>query len=154
MLLDSGDGLLKKAGEGSSSGADRFGAGSHYDYNNSSYSTLDVEYVPMRHNPNWNSYDNFLNKYTSTHSLGFNEPDNSVDDGYSTVEGAIASWPNMLKSGLRVGSPAVTDGGLSWLYSFMDQCEERNYRVDFVAFHFYRRGYTAQGLYDMLKSNT
>ncbi|AXP81484.1 Glycosyl hydrolase catalytic core [Mariniflexile rhizosphaerae] len=140
----------KKGWRGSSSGADQFNAGSHYDYNNSSYGTLDVEYVPMRHNPNWNAYSNFMDKFGSTHALGYNEPDNPVDDGYSTIADAIAAWPNMMASGLRLGSPAPTDGGLNWLYSFMDQCDALGYRVDFVAWHFYRANNTAQQLYDQL----
>ncbi len=141
----------KKGWRGNASGAEQFNATSHYDYNNADNSTLDVEYVPMRHNPNWNSYNNFLNKYSSTHALGYNEPDNSVDDGYSTVKDAITNWPRMMESGLRLGSPAVTDGGLGWLYDFMGQCETLGYRVDFVAWHFYRRGNTAEQLYYALK---
>ena len=144
--------VTKKAWRGNPTGALRFNATSHYDYNNAAYSTLDVEYIPMRHNPGWNAYSNFLDKFSSTHALGYNEPDNSVDDGYSTVEGAIAAWPSMMASGHRLGTPAVTDGGLSWLWSFLSQCEAKNYRVDFVAWHFYRAGYTAQGLYNTLKS--
>lgn len=144
--------VAKKAWRGSESGALQFNTTSRYDYNNSAYSTLDVEYVPMRHNPGWNSYDNFIDKFSSTHALGYNEPDNSVDDGYSPLADAIEAWPNMMASGLRLGSPAVTDGGLSWLYGFIDECDARNWRVDFVAWHFYRRGYTARGLYDALKS--
>ena len=97
--------------------------------NNVSNSTLDVEYVPMRHNPGWNSYNNFMDKYDCTHALGYNEPDNSVDDGYSPVDDAVKAWPNMLKSGLRLGSPAVTDGGLYWLYDFMDKCGAKGYRI-------------------------
>ncbi len=141
----------KKGWRGSAEGADRFGATSHYDYNNSAYSTLDVEYVPMRHNPNWNAYSNFLDKFTSTHALGYNEPDNPVDDGFSSVEDALAEWPKMLESGLRLGSPGTTDGGLDWLYSFLDQCDALGYRVDFVAWHFYRPGYTPQQLYNTLR---
>ncbi len=144
--------VCKKAWRGSLSEAERFKTTSRYDYDNYSQSTLDVEYVPMRHNPNWNAYSNFLNKYNSTSALGYNEPDNSVDDGYSTVANAITAWPNMMQSGLRLGSPAVTDGGLSWLYDFIDKCDALNYRVDFVAWHFYRRGYSAEGLYNALKA--
>ncbi|MBS2099689.1 glycosyl hydrolase [Carboxylicivirga linearis] len=141
---------MKKGWRGSSYDADRFNCGSYYDYNNTSYGTPDLEFVPMRHNPNWNAYSNFLDKFGSTHALYYNEPDNSVDDGYSTVADAIANYPNMLASGLRVGSPATTDGGLWWLYDFMDQCDALGYRVDFVAWHFYRANYTAQQLYDQL----
>ncbi len=143
---------VKKSVRGSKSDAILFNAGSQYDYNNSDYSSVDLEYVPMRHNPGWNAYSNFYDKYSSTHALGFNEPDNSVDDGYSTVEEAIAQWPSMMESGLRLGSPCVTDGGLSWLAEFMAEAEALDYRVDFIAWHFYRAGYTAQGYYDALKS--
>ena len=142
----------KKGWRGSSSGAEIFNAKSHYDYNNAAYSTSNVEYVPMRHNPGWNAYGNFIDKYESTHALYYNEPDNSVDDGYSTVADAIANYPNMLSSGLRLGSPACTDGGLGWLYDFMDQCDALDYRVDFVAWHFYRAGYSASSLYNTLKA--
>jgi len=142
----------KKSWRGGEDGALRFNTTSRYDYNNSAYSTLDVEYVPMRHNPGWNAYSNFLDKFSSTHALGYNEPDNSVDDGYSPLEDAIEAWPNMMASGLRLGSPAVTDGGLNWLYGFIDECDARNWRVDFVAWHFYRSGYTASGLYNALKA--
>ncbi len=142
----------KKSWRGDKTGAARFGAGSQYDYNNSDYSSVDIEYVPMRHNPNWNAYSNFYDKYSSTHALGFNEPDNSVDDGYSTVEEAINQWPSMMESGLRLGSPCVTDGGLSWLAEFMAEAEALDYRVDFIAWHFYRAGYDALGYYNALKS--
>ncbi len=55
-----------------------------------------------------------------------------------TVEQALAQWPNLLASGLRLGSPAPTDGGLSWLYEFIDEADARDYRVDFVAVHYYQ----------------
>ena len=104
----------------------------------------------MRHNPNWNAYSNFYAKYDCTHALGFNEPNNSGDDGYATVATAISQWPSMMASGLRVGTPACTDGGLSWLYDFVDQCNNLGYRVDFVAWHFYRAFQSADQLYDQL----
>lgn len=141
-----------RGGTAGDSGSDRFGCTSRYDYNNADVSTLDAEYIPMRHNPNWNAYSNFYSKYDCTHALGFNEPDNPVDDGYATVATAINQWPYMLESGLRVGTPAVTDGGLSWLYDFIDQCDALGYRVDFVAWHFYRAFQSADQLYDQLQA--
>ncbi len=143
--------VSKKAWRGSPSDGDRFGATSFYDYNNAASSTLDAEYVPMRHNPGWNAFSNINAQTNCTHALGYNEPDNEVDDGFSTVQGAIEMWPNLLESGLRLGSPATTDGGLNWLYDFLERCDALNYRVDFVAWHFYRAGYTAQGFYNTLK---
>ncbi len=55
-----------------------------------------------------------------------------------TVDAAIAGWHDLLATGLRVGSPAVSDGGLSWLYEFMDKADAAHLRVDFVAVHYYR----------------
>ena len=39
---------------------------------------------------------------------------------------------------LRLGSPAGSDGGLGWLYDFMDKADAAKLRVDFVAVHYYR----------------
>lgn len=108
-----------------------------YDWNTVETSSPNVEYVPMRHNRYWNAYANINNKQDSTHVLGFNEP-NSSSQANMTVAQAIAEWPNLMASGLRLGSPAPTDGGLSWLYDFIDQADALNYRVDFVAVHFYK----------------
>jgi hypothetical protein len=44
----------------------------------------------------------------------------------------------MLQTGLRLGTPGVSDGGLKWLHSFVDQADAANLRVDFVAVHYYR----------------
>jgi hypothetical protein len=120
-----------------------------YDWDNSTTSTRNTEYVPMRHDANWNAYANINNKQDSTHALGFNEPDSS-SQANMTVDQAIAAWPNLMASGLRLGSPATTDGGLSWLYSFIDQADALNYRVDYVTIHFYRCGYSASQLHDFL----
>ena len=45
----------------------------------------------------------------------------------------------MLRSGLRVGSPASTNpnGVYGWLVPFFRICDENNYRVDYVAVHEY-----------------
>ena len=125
----------------------------HYNWDNNKSSALDWEYVPIRQQRWWPSYP--TNKPDSTHLSGFNEPDNPVEDAYTSlgngsVDTAIAVWPELLASGLRVGSPAVTDGGLSWLYDFMTKADAAKLRVDYVTIHFYRCGYTAQQLYDWL----
>ncbi len=125
----------------------------HYNWDNNQNSPLDWEYVPIRQQRWWPGYP--TNKPDSTHLLGFNEPDNPVEDSYTSlgngsVDTAIAVWPELLATGLRVGSPAVTDGGLSWLYDFMNKADAAKLRVDYVAIHFYRCGYTAQQLHDWL----
>ena len=124
-----------------------------YNWNNDQSSPLDWEYVPIRQQRWWPGYP--TNQPGSTHLLGFNEPDNPVEDAYTSlnngdVDTAIAVWPELLASGLRVGSPAVTDGGVNWLYSFIDKADAADLRVDYVAIHFYRCGYTATQLYNWL----
>ncbi len=141
----------KKGWRGSIEDTERFTCGSFYDYNNVAYSSLDYEYVPMRYGQYWNGLSNFNDKWNSTHALFLNEPGNTADGGYTPMADAIALYPGMLASGLRVGTPACTDGNLSWLYEFMDEVEAQGHRIDFVAWHFYRAGYTAQGLYNTLK---
>jgi autotransporter-associated beta strand protein len=121
----------------------------HYNWNNSMNSPLDWEYVPIQQQPFWPGAP--TNQPDSTHWLGFNEPNNPVEDTYQNlnngdVDAAIAWWPNMLATGLRVGSPAVTDGGKAWLYEFMDKAIAANLRVDYIAIHNYQAGHTAASL--------
>jgi hypothetical protein len=126
----------------------------HYNWNNSLNSPLDWEYVPIRQQRWWPAYPH--NKPDSTHLLGYNEPNNPVEDAYETlgngsIDTAIAHWPEFLATGLRVGSPAVTDGGKAWLYEFMDKAIAANLRVDYIAIHNYQAGHTATSLYNWLK---
>ena len=139
----------KKGWAGGAADATALSCSWRYDWDNADASTLDMEYVPMRHNAYWNSYSNINNKQNSTHVLAFNEPD-KTDQADMTVEQVLAAWPNLLASGLRLGSPAPSDGGLSWLYDFIDQADALNYRVDYVAVHFYKGGWTASQLYNWL----
>jgi autotransporter-associated beta strand protein len=124
-----------------------------YDWDNVTSSTANTEYVPMRHNSTWNAYSNINSKQNSTHALGFNEPD-KTDQANMTVEAALAQWPNLLASGLRLGAPAPSDAGagLTWLYSFIDAAKVANLRVDYVPVHFYKGNWTASQLYNWLKA--
>ncbi|MDB6070208.1 MAG: hypothetical protein JWL81_1379 [Verrucomicrobiales bacterium] len=106
-----------------------------YNWNNSKESSRDVEYVPIRQTQYWPGLPN--DKQNVTHLLGFNEPDHA-DQANMSVATAIAAWPELLGCGLRLGAPAVSDGGLSWLYDFIDQCDALGYRVDYVPVHYYR----------------
>lgn len=135
---------------GSDQATDILNCSWRYDWDNVANSTLNFEYVPMRHNRNWNSYDNINNKKNTTAALGFNEPDRT-DQANMSVSEAISLWPELLKSGLRLGSPCPSDGGLNWLFSFIHTCDSLNYRVDFVAMHFYLGGQSAKSFYDRLK---
>ncbi len=124
----------------------------YYDWDaNGMDNYMDAEYVPMRHNAGWQAFSVIESRRYSTHVLGFNEPDNPNDDGPMTVDETVAMWPKLMKSGLRLGSLATTDGGLNYLYEFMDKCDALNYRVDFVAVHFYRGGQSPWNLYSFVK---
>jgi hypothetical protein len=72
--------------------------------------------------------------------LGFNEP-NHPGQANMTVDQALDLWPRLMATGLRLGSPAATQGGTlgegSWLGRFMAGAEARGLRVDFVAVHYY-----------------
>ncbi len=108
-----------------------------YNWNINQNSTRDLEYVPIRQNRWWPSLSQDWRSRGSVHLLGYNEPDKS-DQANMTVEEAIAAWPDLLATGLRVGSPAPTDGGRSsWLYPFINQADAAGLRVDFVALHYY-----------------
>jgi len=72
--------------------------------------------------------------------LGFNEPD-YWGQSNMTVTQALDLWPQLMATGKRLGSPAVstnqTLGAGSWLDSFMKGAADRGYRVDFIAVHYY-----------------
>ncbi|TWT32363.1 Glycosyl hydrolase catalytic core [Posidoniimonas corsicana] len=125
-----------------------------YNWNNSEDSSFDYEYVPIRQQRWWPGYP--TDKPDVTHLLGFNEPDNPVEDAYQTlnngsVDAAIAVWPELLATGLRVGSPAVTDGGKAWLYEFMDKAIAADLRVDYIAIHNYQANHSAASLQNWLR---
>jgi Glycosyl hydrolase catalytic core/Secretion system C-terminal sorting domain/F5/8 type C domain len=112
----------------------------------------DVEFVPTR----WNAtsltdarWQEILDINYSSHLLGFNEPDGDTQANM-TLDQMLLYWPKMLESGLRLGSPAMASD-LNLLYSFIDKCDELNYRVDFVAMHDYGTG-TAQQFYNKCKA--
>lgn len=126
-----------------------------YDWSAYAATTTQSEYVPMRAKLTWAPFTQINALTNVTHSLGFNEPDHPEqhqdDNGGKalTVAQALAQWPDMLKSGLRVGAPACTD--FSWLYAFMDSCKARNYRVDYVAVHAYWGAKSPANWYNDLK---
>lgn len=72
--------------------------------------------------------------------LTFNEPDNR-DQANMSVSDALSGWPQLMSSGVRLGSPATTMsntlGETSWLNRFMTEADARGYRVDFIAVHYY-----------------
>lgn len=128
---------------------DTLDAAWHYNWNNDKNSTLNWEYVAIKQQRWWPA--NPSDKPGVTHFLGFNEPDNPVEDSYQTLnsgsrDAAIAAWPELLETGLRVGAPAVTDGGKWWLFDFMDKANAAGVRVDYIPVHFYQCGMSASQL--------
>lgn len=71
--------------------------------------------------------------------LGFNEPD-WKQQANMPVETALDLWPALQATGRRLGSPAMAQNPLkdgSWLRLFLEGAQKRNYRVDFIALHWY-----------------
>ncbi len=131
---------------------DTFNVTWFYDWGNSDESLDSREYVPM----NWSggSYSassSLGQKMNYNHHLAFNEPDND-DQANMTTDKAIEKYKYLLTSGLRLGSPAVTDGakGKAWRDTFMSKAIDEGLRVDFMAVHYYKRT-TASNFYTWLK---
>lgn len=108
-----------------------------YNWNNSENSTRDIQYIPIRQSRWWPGLGSDWKARGSDHVLGYNEPD-KADQANMAIGDAIYSWPDLLGTGLRVGSPATSDGGRSgWLYPFISQADAAGLRVDFTAVHYY-----------------
>ena len=71
-----------------------------------------------------------------TELLGFNEPEKE-EQGNMTMEEALASWPLLMETGLRLGSPSCVHPDKEWMIEFMGAVKERSLRVDFVCVHSY-----------------
>jgi len=101
-----------------------------------------VEFVPMIH-----SAKDVNKRITSGRKakvlLGFNEPDqkNGKHQAGMSVAEAARLWPRLEKRGLRLGSPATTQGQTlgpkSWQRRFMTEADKQGLRVDFMAVHYY-----------------
>ncbi|TCO09864.1 glycosyl hydrolase [Natronoflexus pectinivorans] len=122
----------------------------YYDWGAGGNTSLDYEYVPNKHNAGWPGWNEINNKQNISHLMGFNEPDRP-DQANMTFDAALAMWPEYMKSGLRIGSPATSDPFNNWsLFNFIDKCDELDYRVDFVVIHAYWGGMTPRQWYDRL----
>jgi len=126
-------------------------------YQNSGYSTPEVQYAPMSWSKGdyWTSTDKMeyigQNMALNNH-LAFNEPDNEGQSNLTVAE-ALEAYPKLLASGLRLGAPGVENVQYSanndsfntdaWIKEFMDSCVARGYRVDFIPAHDYVRRTTA-----------
>lgn len=108
-----------------------------YNWNMDQNSTRDLQYIPIRQTRWWPGLGQNWQTMGADHLLGYNEPD-KADQANMAIGDAIYSWPDLLGTGLRLGAPAVSDGGRSgWLYPFMQQADSAGLRVDFVPVHYY-----------------
>jgi RNA polymerase sigma factor (sigma-70 family) len=119
------------------------GAGWYYNWasnNNDVPGPAGVEFVPMI----WGKADVTDATLRQARSegkvlLGFNEPDMGGQANMS-VDAALAAWPRLAATGMRLGSPAVAYGGDTaggWLDRFMTGAERKGLRVDFITLHWY-----------------
>ena len=118
-----------------------------YKWSNNGSSDMSREYVPMAWGKgaadDLNDIEIFKQKYKSTHLLAFNEPDNCNDQSgqfgnMCVVDTSLVYYKNLLKSGLRMVSPATRQGEVfSWLNEFNYKAENQEIRIDVIAVHWY-----------------
>ena len=125
-----------------------------YKWSNNGNSGLEREYTPMAWGKGAADDDNDIeiikNKYKSTHLLAFNEPDdcNGQSGQYGNmcvVDTSLTYYKNLLKSGLRMISPACRqDAVFGWLNEFNSKSIDENIRIDVIAVHWYDWGSNPQ----------
>lgn len=140
----------KKGFGGNQKSSEMLATNWRYDWGASGQSTLDMEYIPMRHNAHWDSFKKINSLENATAVLGFNEP-MKKDQANMTIEKCVEMWPKLMASGLRIGSIAPTDGSLPFLYKFIDMADQKGLRVDFVAVHCYHANRSPQKWVQWLK---
>lgn len=118
-----------------------------YKWSNNGSSDMSREYTPMAWGKgaadDLNDIEIIKQKYKSTHLLAFNEPDNCNDQSgqygnMCVVDTSLVYYKNLLKSGLRMVSPATRQGEVfSWLNEFNYKAENQEIRIDVIAVHWY-----------------
>lgn len=124
-------------------------AGWFYQWNNTNNSRPNYEYVPMAWGAGGASpaaLNSVINKDNVNHLLGFNESDNCNDqsgqfNNLCKPEVAVGYYENLMKTGMRLGTPAPRENGpTTWLLEFAQLAKSRDVRFDFVAVHWYDWG--------------
>ncbi|HUA27744.1 MAG TPA: glycoside hydrolase family protein [Streptosporangiaceae bacterium] len=86
--------------------------------------------------------------------LGFNEPDMSGQSNMTPAQ-ALSLWPQLMATGMQLGSPAVADDGATpggWLDQFMSGAAARGYRVNFITLHWYGSDFATAAAVGQLQS--
>ena len=78
----------------------------------------------------------------SPHSKNNNEPRNTSDDHPQDLNTILNNWENMMRTGMRLCSPASWDGSDYWnatgfLADFLDSIDARGWRCDIIDLHCY-----------------
>jgi len=122
---------------------DRLGCGWYYNWTpnpDAGARGIRAEFFPMV----WNGKDATAKNLARLKNAGFhtlltfNEPDGK-EQANMTVAQAIALWPRLMRTGMRLGSPApaTVTKSKDWLRHFMAEADARGYRVDFICLHWY-----------------
>jgi hypothetical protein len=114
-----------------------------------------VQFVPMI----WGAADVTAStlsqvKQEGNDLLGFNEPDMSGQSNMTPAQ-ALSLWPQLVATGMQLGSPAVADDGATpggWLDQFMSGAAARGYRVNFITLHWYGSDFATAAAVDQLQS--
>ncbi|MBO4906863.1 MAG: hypothetical protein J5486_07505 [Bacteroidaceae bacterium] len=116
---------------------------SSYDWAQGNSSFLpDFEWVPNHIYEDYPSSATIGGVSHSPHTKTNNEPRNSSDDHPQDLETILNNWENMMRTGLRLCSPASWDGSDYWnatgfLADFLDAVDARGWRCDIIDLHCY-----------------
>ena len=102
----------------------------------------DYEWVPNHIYEDWPSSATIGGTSQSPHTKTNNEPKNQSDDHPQDLETILGNWENMMRTGLRLCSPASWDGSDYWnatgfLADFLDEVDKRGWRCDIIDLHCY-----------------
>ncbi len=124
-----------------------FAAQWYYSWGINKASFTNQQYVPMTWGKGAATDENvkyLVERNDVDHLLSFNEPDNSSQSNIPNIDTAVQRYKVMQKSGLRLGSPVVTQddafGAGKWLTEFMAKAQTQRLRIDYVAVHWYDWG--------------
>ncbi len=124
-----------------------FAASWYYGWSFNKPSYTNQQFVPMTWGKGSSTDDNV--KYITArqdvdHLLSFNEPDNVSQSNILNIDTAIYRYKIMLKTGLRLGGPVVTQdqayGSGKWLSNFIAQAAAQKVRIDVLPVHWYDWG--------------
>ncbi len=100
------------------------------------------EWVANHIYEDWPSSSTIGSISQSPHTKTNNEPKNTKDDHPQDLETILNNWENMMRTGLRLCSPASWDGSDYWnatgfLADFLDEVDKRGWRCDIIDLHCY-----------------